>query len=91
MPGILVVDDSESKLAFLESILQEASRELFVAFSGTEALSNLKKQALELVITDLYMPDGIELMRFERDLRVPFIAISEHPPLLRGFWGRSPG
>ena len=82
MPKILIIDDSESVLAYLESILQEASHEVLVASSGTEALSILKNQALDLVITDIYMPapDGLEVMRLARQLKlnVPFIVISSH-------------
>ena len=89
MPRILIIDDSESMLAYLESILREASHEVFVASSGAEALKVLKKQALELAITDIYMPppDGLEVMQFARamNLNLPFIAISGRPPPLNMF------
>ncbi len=89
MPKILVVDDSESVLAYLEAVLREASHEVFVASSGTEALNILKNQALDLVITDIYMPapDGLEVMRLVRQLKlnVPFIVISSRAAPLNMF------
>ena len=82
MPKILVVDDSESVVASLEYILQGESYEVVCAFSGAQALEILKKETVDLVITDIYMPppDGIELMRAARALRlnVPFIAMSSY-------------
>ena len=89
MPRILVVDDSESVLAYLESILREAAHEVFAASSGTAALQILKTEALDLVVTDIYMPapDGLEIMRLVRALKlnVPFIVISSHASPLNMF------
>ena len=93
---ILVVDDSESTLVFLEKILEERDYEVFTATSGDQALHFMEKHAVDLVITDIHMPppDGIELMRRARDMRlsVPFIAISaESFPANRFLAARSLG
>jgi len=83
MARILVIDDSESVLAFLVQVLREEKHEVLAASSGTQALEILKRERLDLVVTDIYMPepDGIEVMRQARELRlnVPFIAISAQP------------
>jgi chemotaxis response regulator CheB len=79
MPRILVVDDSESVLAYLEQVLQAAGHEVFAAASGTEAVKILKRESLDLVVTDIYMPapDGLELLLLAPALHlpVPFIAM----------------
>ncbi len=83
MARILVVDDSESTLALLAQILREEGHTVFTAASGTRALEILQQEPVELVITDIYMPDpdGIEVMRRAREMgrTVPFIAISARP------------
>ena len=83
MPRILVVDDSESVLAYLESILRKISHEVFAASSGTQALQILERESVDLAIIDIYMPapDGLEVMRRSREMKldVPFIAISAQP------------
>lgn len=83
MARILVVDDSESMLAFLEQVLRERSHKVLVAASGSQALEILRTEPVDLVVTDIYMPapDGLEVMRQARRmwLNVPFIAISARP------------
>lgn len=89
MPKILVVDDSESVLAFLESALRRESYEVLSTLSGAEALEILRKERVDLVITDIYMPppDGLEIMSMVRSmkLKVPFIAISSYSSPLNMF------
>lgn len=86
---ILVVDDSESMLVFLDQVLQRESYEVLTAASGTEAWQILQTQPVNLVITDMFMPapDGLELMRLAHELHlsVPFIAISGQPGPLNKF------
>lgn len=89
MPRILVVDDSESVLAFLAAVLRRESYEVMSTLSGAEALEILRKERVDLVITDIYMPppDGLEIMSTARamKLNVPFIAISSYPSPLNLF------
>lgn len=71
---VLVVDDSPSTrdliAAMLEQILEVHGAELecFAAESGLEALRHLPANALDLIITDINMPDvnGLELISFAR-------------------------
>lgn len=64
LPTILLVDDEEDILEFLERILSPRYRVL-VTESGEEALRILDKEPVQLIISDVMMPemDGFELCR----------------------------
>ncbi|HTG55173.1 MAG TPA: response regulator [Niabella sp.] len=61
-PAILIVDDNEDILDFLQDDLGELYT-IFTAPNGVQALSVLDNQVVQLVISDVMMPemDGIEL------------------------------
>lgn len=63
-PTILLVDDEEEILDFLERILKE-SYSILRAVNGTEALQLLSAESIQLVLSDVMMPemDGFELCR----------------------------
>jgi DNA-binding response OmpR family regulator len=63
-PIILLVDDNEDILEFLERMLK-IKYDIFKAKDGSEALSILDKETVQLVISDVMMPvmDGFELCR----------------------------
>lgn len=67
---ILVVEDSSAMRAFVRAALEEAAvaREVVEAASGFEALRILPREAFDLAIVDINMPDvnGLELIRFMR-------------------------
>jgi two-component system chemotaxis response regulator CheY len=67
---ILIVEDSSAMRAFVRAALEEAGvvREVVEAASGFEALRILPREAFELAIVDINMPDvnGLELIRFMR-------------------------
>lgn len=62
---ILVVDDEFSIRESLEKVLSKAGYNTMVAGSGNEAATLLKKQKVDLVLTDLKMADGdgVELLK----------------------------
>ncbi len=62
---ILVVDDEEIILAAFERELEASGFEVRTSLSGQEALKALKKEAFDIVYTDLVMPgmDGIEVCK----------------------------
>lgn len=69
MKPILIVDDSPTMLASIESILTEADFAVVKAESGEEAASRLAEGCRpQLIITDLNMPgmDGIALIQHIR-------------------------
>lgn len=66
---ILVVDDEDTSLLILQGFLECQGFEVFCATNGSEALSLLEKEPVDLVISDLVMPgmDGIQLMHVARE------------------------
>jgi len=64
LPVILLVDDEEEILDFLERILR-TKYTVFKAPGGSEALDILNAEAVQLVISDVMMPgmDGFELCK----------------------------
>ena len=61
---ILAVDDEEIVLKSCRKILEGGGHEVFTALSGQEALDLLKKEPIDIVITDIKMPvmDGMEVL-----------------------------
>jgi CheY-like chemotaxis protein len=90
-PGgsILVVDDEASIRRLMRSLLSGAGYEVFDVASGREASRIVEGQAIDLVITDLAMPerDGFETMNRLRAAKpqLKIIAMSGRfaGPLLR--------
>jgi len=80
MAKILVVDDEEMDRVFERAILESAGHELFYAHDGAVALKICKESSVDLVITDLAMPDfnGLRLIKELRSegVTVPIIAVS---------------
>lgn len=70
MSRILVVDDEESIREFFEIMLKREGYEVLTASNGREALESLKKQPVDLVISDIQMPElsGMELLNAVREL-----------------------
>ena len=66
---ILIVDDSATMRAMLVSVVESLGEHTIVeASSGLEALRLLPRTHIDLVLTDLNMPDinGLELLRYLR-------------------------
>ena len=55
---ILVADDEDSIRSLLEHFLSSAGHTVVVAANAREACAAMAKQAFNLVITDVLMPDG---------------------------------
>ena len=58
MARVLIVDDDESERLLQRTMLQKAGHELFFARSGEEAVKVYVRSGIEVVISDLEMPDG---------------------------------
>lgn len=82
MGKILVAEDKQSMREMLVLALEAAGYEVRAAADGDEALSMLRNQPCDLVLSDLRMPtvDGMELLRRTRELHSPpaFIMITAH-------------
>ena len=65
---ILVVDDEEDILHFLELVLREKGYEVVTATNGHEALTTAQIERPDLVLLDIMMPqmDGWEVLKLLR-------------------------
>ena len=79
---ILVVDDEPKMCRILEIMLQKMGHQVLSAGNGKEALRLFGSHNLDLIITDLRMPemDGIELLAAlnAQESEVPAIVITAH-------------
>ena len=79
---ILIVDDEPNMRRVLEIMLQKMGHRVLSAANGTKALAHFNAHTVDLVITDLRMPDmdGIELIGRLRAQQadVPVIVITAH-------------
>jgi len=77
---ILVVDDEEMDRVLMRTVLEHAGHELLFASDGEAALKVLQEEPLDMVVTDLAMPDfnGLRFIKEmrEQDFRLPVVAIS---------------
>lgn len=79
---ILIVDDSDSIREVVRFTLENEGYSVLVGVDGKDALKHLNGQAIDLVITDLHMPemDGIELIKHIRAMpeyeRVPILFLT---------------
>lgn len=82
---VLVVDDEEDVRDTLSSVLKQLNYVPFVAENGVEALKIMEREQIDVVLSDLYMPemDGIELLKRlkTRDNKVVFLMITAHPTI----------
>ncbi len=81
MAKILVVDWEEEERVYLWSILEDAGHELLFATQGQAALEVWARKEVDLVITELYLPElnGLRLIKelMARDPGGLIVAISE--------------
>ena len=80
MARILIVDDEEGDRLLAQAILERAGHETFFAHDGEEALREYALRGVDLVLTDLHMPEvhGFELITVLRDFAKPpaIVAVS---------------
>ena len=80
MSRILIIDDDQAMLNVLRRGLSRAGHETIEATSGRDALRLFGEQSVDIVVTDIIMPDleGVELIQALRRShpKLPIIAIS---------------
>ncbi|MEO6788810.1 MAG: response regulator, partial [Chthoniobacteraceae bacterium] len=79
---VLVVDDSFTARTLEKSILEAHGYNVVVAIDGTEALSKLRSEEIDLIVSDVQMPrmDGLtllqEMKKDDRFAKLPVILVT---------------
>ena len=83
-PKVLAVDDNESNLKLLMTLLQDMGVDVITATSGFEAVAIAEKTEVDLVLMDIRMPgmSGAEATRRIREIpgisNLPVVAVTAH-------------
>ena len=79
---VLIVDDSESIREVVSFTLENAGYNVIVAIDGTDAIKHFDGKTIDLLLTDLHMPNmnGIELIKEVRKIeayaRIPILFLT---------------
>lgn len=94
-PRILLVDDEEKFVDYLNKRLRNRDYEAEVALSGEEAIEKIKHTDYDVVILDVLMPglDGIETLRAIKNIKplVEVIMLTGHASVESGVEGMKLG
>jgi two-component system response regulator PilR (NtrC family) len=75
-PRILVVDDEPSMREMLRIVLRRDGYDVLLAENGKDALEALKQERIDLLLSDIKMPDisGVEVLRAAKQLNQDLVA-----------------
>ena len=75
-PRILIVDDEPSMRDMLRIVLRRDGYDVVVAANGAEAIAILEKERVDLLLSDIRMPDvgGVDVLRAAKNLNRDIIA-----------------
>jgi DNA-binding NtrC family response regulator len=83
--NVLVVDDDPDVLSMLERLLKKLEYNPYVAANGEEAVRIIDTHKVDVVVSDLVMPemDGMELLKRVKSRKgdIPFVMITGHPTI----------
>ena len=86
MARVLIVEDEPTERVILGSIVEGMGHEVYFASDGEQAFKTYMKMSIDIVVTDLLMPnvDGLEFIVALRTLfsDAPIIAVSSKGPEL---------
>ncbi len=94
---ILTVDDSTSVRQMVSFTLREAGYDVIEACDGKDALNKINSKSVNLIITDLNMPnmDGIELIKKVRGMPalkfVPIVMLTTESQTEKKMEGKQAG
>lgn len=94
---ILLVEDSETQLKFLQQGLTENGFEVEIAYNGAEAYKKIFEYVPDIVVSDIMMPavDGYQLCRLiknhEKIKKIPVILLTILDNKIDSFWGKKSG
>ena len=69
MVNILVVDDDKNTRLFFKALLEREKYNVYTAQNGSEALSLMAEESIDLIVLDVMMPEinGYEFTRILRE------------------------
>ena len=80
VPRILIIDDDDEFIGILRITLEKVGYDVYTAGNGTEGLKLLVEHSVDLVVTDIFMPEmeGIEtILKLRREFPgLKIIAVS---------------
>ncbi|MEW6087145.1 MAG: HD domain-containing phosphohydrolase [bacterium] len=88
---ILIADDNKSDLELLEAILEPHGYEILKCFDGGSVLDILKREKVDLVISDVIMPgiSGFDMVKkIKEEYEIPVVlltSLGEEEDIIRGF------
>ena len=94
---ILLVEDSETQLKFLQKALCEEGFEVEIASNGSEAYKKVYTCTPDIVVSDIVMPaiDGYQLCRMLKNMeetkKIPVILLTMLDKKIDSFWGKKAG
>jgi len=97
MQSVLVVDDSPSIRTLVDHVLASAGFDIILAEDGMEALNYARENTVDLVLTDINMPnlDGIGLIKELRAMPsykyVPLLVLTTESGSEKKMEGKSAG
>jgi two-component system response regulator PilR (NtrC family) len=75
-PRILIVDDEPSMREMLRIVLRRDGYDVTVAANGKQALDILQRERIDLLLSDIRMPDlsGVEVLRVAKEANRDLVA-----------------
>ena len=75
-PRILIVDDEPSMREMLRIVLRRDGYDVSVAANGTQAIDILKRERVDLLLSDIRMPDlsGVDVLRAAKETNRDLVA-----------------
>lgn len=76
-PSVLIVDDDEVMQESLYDVLKKGEYEVYSVGSGSETLSVIKKNIIDLILLDMRLPDwdGLELLKKIKEFDTEILVI----------------
>jgi twitching motility two-component system response regulator PilH len=97
MARILIADDSNTDIKFMESILADKGHNLVLARDGEEAEQKIQSQTFDIIILDVVMPkkNGFQICRWikkdEKLKAIPVIMVTSKKEESDRLWGKQQG
>ncbi len=84
MARILIIDDDSAVCNYLATLVTRLGHEAVQAATGAEGLAGMADPSIEVIISDIYLPDGPDLGEWVAQLKTnaagrPLILITGEP------------